>query len=350
MTDVRQRAAAAEGPSEVAPGVHRIPLPFPRRPGVTRLRSVNVHLIRRGDGYVLIDSGMGTTESFDVLVDAVRSLGVEPEQVTTLLVTHVHPDHYGSSQKWRELTGARVLLHARDAQFMMHLFLLTPTDYALFRRRHGVPERSIEGADEIRRAMRGFFAPAAPDATLRDDDTMVIGASGSKSVESASVRALLTAGHTPGHVVGYLPDLEVLISGDHLLPRITPHIGLGPNGLGGEDDGDPLGDYLDSLERVRRLTVRLVCPAHGPVFSGHDHRVQQIIDHHRFRLRAAVDAVSRRPRTAWEVCTAIFGVLDSGQHDAATMETLAHLRHLELTGRVMQVDGDAPVRWSVVAS
>jgi glyoxylase-like metal-dependent hydrolase (beta-lactamase superfamily II) len=333
-----------EPPSEVAPGVHRIPLPFPKRPGV-RLRTVNVHLVRRGDAYVLIDSGMGTTESFDVLVAAVRSLGVDPQQVSTLLVTHIHPDHYGSSQRWRELSGARVLLHARDAQFMMHLLLLTPTDYALFRKRHGLPERGSDNPDESRRSMRDVFGPAAPDATLRDDETLVLGGDEAASADAGAVRAMLTAGHTPGHVVGYLSDLEVLVSGDHLLPRITPHIGLGPDGLGGEDAGDPLGDYIDSLERVRGLRVKVVCPAHGPVFGNHAHRVQQIIDHHRFRLRAALDAVSRRPRTAWEVCTAIFGRLEDSQHDAATMETLAHLRHLERTSRVVTVDGDAPVRW-----
>jgi glyoxylase-like metal-dependent hydrolase (beta-lactamase superfamily II) len=340
MTDTQ-----GEAPSEVAPGIFRIPLPFPRYPG-TRLRTVNVHLVRRGGAYVLIDSGMGTTESFDILVAAVRSFGVEPEQVTTLLTTHIHPDHYGSSQRWRELSGARVLLHARDAQFMMHLLLLTPTDYVMFRKRHGLPERSSENPDASRRAMRDFFGPAAPDATLRDDETLVLGGDESASADGAAVRAMLTAGHTPGHVVGYLADLEVLISGDHLLPRITPHIGLGPDGLGGEDAGDPLGDYIESLEKVRTLPVRIVCPSHGPVFGNHAHRVQQIIDHHRFRLRAAVDAVSRTPRTAWEVCSAIFGRLDDSQQDAATMETLAHLRHLEKNGKVAAVDGDAPVRWA----
>ena len=344
MTEARR--PVPEAPSQVAPGVFRIPLPFPRRPDVTRLRTVNVHLVRRGDTWVLVDSGVGTTESFDVLVDSVRSLGVEPEQVTTLLTTHIHPDHYGSSQRWRERSGARVLLHARDAQFFVHMMLLTPTDYTLFRRRHGVPERSMAGADEMRRTLRSFFSPAAPDCTLRDDETLVVGGDGSPSADAAALRAILTAGHTPGHVVAYLPDVEVLVSGDHLLPRITPHVGIGPDGLGGDDAGDPLGDYLASLELVRGLPVRIVCPAHGPVFGDHERRVRQIVDHHNFRLRAVLDAVARRPRTAWEVCSAIFGDLDEGQHDAATMETLAHLRHLELSGRVALVDGDAPVRWS----
>lgn len=328
---------------EVVGGVWRIPLPFPPQPGVTRLRTVNVHLIRRGDDYVLVDSGMGSTDSFETLVAGVRSAGVEPEQVSTLLVTHIHPDHYGCSQRWRERSGCRVLLHARDAQYLLHVLLLTPTDYAEFRRRHGVPERGPV-TDEGRRAMRAFFAPAAPDATLADDETLLHGQVAAASAEAASLRALLTAGHTPGHVVVHLPDLEVLVSGDHLLPRITPHVGVGPDGRGGEEAGDPLGDYLASLERVRSLPVRLVLPAHGPTFTDHARRVQQIVDHHRFRLRATLDAAARRPRTAWEVATAVFGSLDVGQQDAATMEILAHLRHLEVQGRVTRVDAD-PVRW-----
>jgi len=344
-------APPVEPPSEVAPGVFRIPLPFPRAPGVTRLRTVNVHLVRRGESWMLVDCGMGTTDSFDTLVAAVRGIGVEPEQVTTLLSTHVHPDHYGSSQRWQELTRARVLIHAREARFLMHLLMLTPMDFAHFRERHGVPVRSAPGLspDEIRRQMRAWFAPAAPDETLRDVETVVVDKpQTATSADAAQLRAVLTAGHTPGHVVAYLPDVGVLVSGDHLLPKITPHVGLGPDGMGGEEPGDPLGDFLASLERVRALPVRLVCPAHGPVFTDHARRVQQVVEHHRFRLRAALDAVARRPRTAWEVSTALFGNLEPGQHDAAAMETLAHLRHLELSGQVARVDGEEPVRWAMV--
>lgn len=335
--------AGIEAPAEVAPGVIRIPLPFPRVPG-SRLRHVNVHLVRRGDAWLLVDSGMGTTDSFDTLVAGVRSVGIEPEQVGTLLTTHSHPDHYGSSLRWRERSGGRVVLSRREVQFVYHQLLLTPTDFQLFRDRHGVPPR--EPSDEARRRLRNVFHPAAPDATLGDAETLQLGGDGATSGDEASVHTLLTAGHTPGHVVAHLPDLDVLISGDHLLPRITPHIGLSPNGRGGEQDGDPLGDYISSLHAVRTLNVRLVCPAHGPVFGNAEHRIQQIIEHHEYRMRVAVDAVSRRPRTAWEVSRAIFGDLDVHSHDAALSETLAHLRHLEVRGRVHVVDDDQPVRWS----
>src|SRR5437899_1125854 len=241
MTDP---AAGIEAPTEVAPGVVRIPLPFPRIAG-SRLRHVNVHLIRRGDAWVLVDCGMGTTDSFDTLVAGVRSAGIEPEQVGTLLTTHSHPDHYGSSLRWRELTGAQVLLSRREVQFVYHQLLLTPTDFQLFRQRHGVPPR--EPSDEARRRLREVFHPAAPDCTLGDEETLRLGGNGAASLDQATLHSLLTAGHTPGHVVAHLPDLDVLISGDHLLPRITPHIGLSPDGRGGESPGDPLGDYITSL-------------------------------------------------------------------------------------------------------
>lgn len=341
MTDPVPRLEAA---AEVAPGVIRIPLPFPRVPG-TRLRHVNVHLVRRGSAWVLIDSGMGTTDSFDTLVAGVRSVGVEPEQVGTLLTTHSHPDHYGCSQRWRELSGARVLLSRREVQFIYHQLLLTPTDFQLFRERHGVPAR--EPSDESRRRLRDVFQPAAPDRTLGDDETLPVGDASAVTAEQAQVRSLLTAGHTPGHVVAHLADLEVLISGDHLLPRITPHIGLGPDGRGGEAEGDPLGDYIASLAAVRALPVRLVCPSHGPVFGNADHRIQQIIEHHEYRMRVALDSLARRPRTAWEVCRAIFGDLEVHSHDAGLAETLAHLRHLEVRGRVTRAGDDQPVRWAL---
>ena len=336
--------AGVDAPAEVAPGVIRIPLPFPVVPG-TRLKHVNVHLVRRGDAWMLVDSGMGTTDSFDALVAGVRSAGIEPEQVGTLLTTHSHPDHYGSSLRWRELTGAAVLLSRREVQFVYHQLLLTPTDFQLFRERHGVPAR--EPSDEARRRLRDVFHPAAPDRTLGDDETLRLGANGATGAAQASVHTVLTAGHTPGHVVAHLADLEVLISGDHLLPRITPHIGLSPDGRGGEAAGDPLGDYLASLEVVRALPVRLVCPAHGPVFGNPGHRIQQIIEHHEYRMKVALDSLARRPRTAWDVCRAIFGDLDVHSHDAGLSETLAHLRHLEVTGRVTMLDTDQPIRWTL---
>jgi glyoxylase-like metal-dependent hydrolase (beta-lactamase superfamily II) len=136
------------------------------------------------------------------------------------------------------------------------------------------------------------------------------------------------------------PD-GILFVGDHLLPKITPHVGLYPNG-----PQNPLGDFLNSHEKVKRLDARMVCPAHGGVYDDHRRRASQLIDFHRVRKMTMLEAIRRRPLTPYEVALEAFAISPNNRFQvmAATSETLAHLELLRFEGRALKAE-DGVIRY-----
>jgi len=152
-----------------------------------------------------------------------------------------------------------------------------------------------------------------------------------------------TPGHTDHHAVLFEESSGTLLAGDHVLPRITSNVGVYPGGR-----PDPLGDYLSALEKMKTLGVKRVLPAHGEPFDGRPGRVDEILAHHAQRLDATMEAASGTPCSAYKICRVLFPVLRSAHEERfALAETLAHLRYLELRGRLRQVEG-GPITWSVV--
>src|SRR5262249_25047599 len=137
------------------------------------------------------------------------------------------------------------------------------------------------------------------------------------------------------------PD-GILFVGDHLLPKITPHVGLWPNG-----PENPLGDFLASHEKIQRFDARLVCPAHGGVYEDHRRRARQLIDFHRVRKLAMLELIRRRPLTAHEVALDVFALPPDNRVQVmmAIYETLAHLELLRREGRALRVERDGVVRY-----
>jgi len=134
----------------------------------------------------------------------------------------------------------------------------------------------------------------------------------------------------------YMRKEKVLIVGDHLLPKITPHVGIYP-----DTAGNPLGDFLESQRKVQRFDVELVLPAHGAIYHDHRHRANQLIEHHRYRQAEMLDLIKSKPRTAFEVAQEVFGNEERPIFHvmAATFETLAHLElsYIEGSARKQEV-------------
>jgi glyoxylase-like metal-dependent hydrolase (beta-lactamase superfamily II) len=313
---------------EVAPGVVEVFLPLPMKPSI-----VNVYLVRAGDGWTLVDTGMRTEASMAAFRGALEAAGIAPQAIARIVCTHHHIDHFGTSGPYRELTGAEVYLHpleAERAQAMAHV----EADNGRFLGRHGVPP--LPPGQQLPSPSRFFglfYAPATPDHPLRDGEEIPLG-------DGRRLRVVWTPGHTPGHCCLLLEPDAILFVGDHLLPKITPHVGLYPNG-----PENPLGDFLASLEKVQRLDARLVCPAHGPVYEDHRRRARQLIDFHRVRKLAMLDVLRQRPRTAYEVACEHFAVSPENRFQvvAATSETLAHLELLRREGRVLSRERDGVI-------
>jgi glyoxylase-like metal-dependent hydrolase (beta-lactamase superfamily II) len=315
---------------EVHPGIFEIFLPLPMRPTI-----VNVYLIDCHGAWALIDTGMNSRESLGALEDGFREIGIRIEDLTILIGTHYHVDHFGASAEIRRRSNAKTYLNELDLERVNRLLTLGPAtsrpESRAFFLRHGFPidRYTPEG---LRPMWVGtdLYAPlTAPDAFIDDGDVIPVG--------DRHLEVIWTPGHSPGHSVIYLRKERILIVGDHLLPKITPHVGIYPTG-----PTNPLRDFIASQRKIQNFSVDLVLPAHGGVYHDHRHRANQLIEHHRYRETEILDLIKRKPQVAFEIAEQIFGEEERPIFHvmAATFETLAHLEYAHSEGRARRSDVD----------
>lgn len=314
----------------IAPGVHwwRLAIPGP-------LRHVNGYVLDDGDGVVLVDTGVNS----DAGVAAWEALIAGPlagRRVTRVLCTHMHPDHIGVAG-WlcrrfdaplvmtrTEWLWARMLTSDRRDE--------TPTEMLDFWRAAGWDAEEI---DHARAAGWSRFARSVARLPLgyrrmEDGDTLAIG--------DTHWRVVVGSGHSPEHACLLDEARGILIAGDQVLPRISSNVSLGVS----EPDADPLGEWLDSIARFRRLPADLlVLPGHGDPFRGLHPRLDALAAEHRGRLDM-LHAFLSEPRRAVDCFGQLFRrPVGRDVIGIATGEALAHLRRLEVEGRATRatVDG-----------
>ena len=321
------------GAFEVAPGVHRLPLPLP----MDGLRAVNVYVIETDDGLTLVDGGWAIPESRKVFEAGLRQLGYGVRDIRRFLVTHMHRDHYTQASVIGREVGAHVVLGLGDKATMdlMHSDALNE-DPNMDRLRAAGAEELAEGWREMMPSRPPSMDDyAMPDEWLDRDLVIDLGA--------RRLDAVSTPGHTQGHYVFADADASLLFAGDHVLSTITPSIGFEPAYV-----RQPLRDYLDSLAKVRALPDMKLLPAHGPVTDSSHTRIEELVAHHDVRLDQSLRAVESGARTAWEVAGELPWTRHERRRDElgpfdgvlAAFETLAHLELLALQGRVRRVGGE----------
>ncbi|MFM9369783.1 MBL fold metallo-hydrolase [Streptomyces sp. Da 82-17] len=336
-------------------GVWSIAVPIPDNP----LGHTLVHLLDTDRGPVLVDTGWDDPDSWDTLAAGLVACGTAVEDLLGVLVTHHHPDHHGLSGRVREASGAWIAMHAADAQVVRRTRAQQPArwlDYLAGKlAAAGAPDEHLAPLHAARASGRTRSLPglnaALPDREIVPGELL--------DLAGRRLRAIWTPGHTPGHVCLHLdeehptgrPGRGRLFSGDHLLPGITPHIGLYED----PDDAtvtDPLGDYLDSLERIGRLGAAEVLPAHQHAFTGARARVDELLAHHEARLRD-LRALLAEPLTPWQIAERMewnrpWDRIPHGSRTIAVSEAEAHLRRLVKQGLAEAVPGDEPVRYRAV--
>jgi len=307
---------------EILPGIFIIHLPLPMRPTI-----VNVTVLHSCGEWALIDTGVNTANSTAALLAALKQIGCAPQQIRKVICTHHHPDHFGGSQTYKELTGADVYLNEREYEASTHYAPHRRSEEAItFFLQHGIPLQRFAKVPSPGEFWAQLYAPAIPDHFIDDGDVLRVG--------DFEIEVISTPGHTPGHCVLYLRQPQVMIVGDHLLPKITPHVGVFPSG-----PANPLGDFIASQRKIQPFEVAMVLPAHGGVFQDHRHRANQIIQHHQYRMQEMFDIVRRQPRTAYEVAALAFGFdIESPitVQFPATFETIAHLEYMCHEHRVIR--------------
>ena len=317
---------------EVHPGIYEIFLPLPMRPTI-----INVYLVDCHGAWALVDTGMNSPESIATLEGAFAQVGIKIENLDTLIATHHHIAHLGASGEIRRRSHATTHIHQLEAARAGRMLFFGRTSSAErpesrpFFVKHGFPidENSSDGMRPSLMGTQMYSPVTEPDHFIADGDVIEVG--------DRKFEVIWTPGHSPGHNVIYLRKEKVMIVGDHLLPKITPHVGIYPDA---DADANPLGDFIDSQLKVQRFDAELILPAHGGVYQDHRHRANQIIEHHRYREAEMLDLVRTKPQTAFEVAQQIFGGEERPIFHvmAATFETLAHLEYARIEGRARKVE------------
>jgi glyoxylase-like metal-dependent hydrolase (beta-lactamase superfamily II) len=347
-----ERRPARQEAEEVAPGVLRIQLPI-SLPG---LGHVNCYAMEDSRGVVLVDPGLPGPRTWSQLKSRLASVGLPINRVHTVVITHSHPDHFGQAAKLQKRVGAEILTHESFRTFLdptaeeldgeTHTVFegvpptdgqaldpddptsparLTPTDTGPFARHtpwggkpYQLPLRRRLQYWAIRKAAGRFMATPTPTRRVEEADVLQLGGR-----EWVSVH---TPGHTQDHLCLWDPASGIMISGDHVLPTITPHIS------GMSVAPDPLADFFLSLDRMQTFDgVNTVLPAHGLEFDDLGGRAKSIKTHHHERLatlREAGDKVGRG--TVEDYMKELFQPRSWGS--MAESETYAHLEHLRLAG------------------
>ena len=315
---------------EPAPGVFRLVLPLPW-PGLDR---VNAYLLESPDGCTLVDAGMFLPDDedhgWDDVAAAFAATGHQPKDVTRLVITHTHIDHYGMAGRFVAETGCELVAHPladRDIELYQHPDERVRRLRELFAD-HGVSGDELDELTQFEDWRRFISDTVVPTSHVDDGDTLTVG--------GREWQVVYTPGHSENHICLWSPTDRLLISGDHLLPTITPHIDYERHG-----DKDPLGDFLESLVKVEKLDPAISLPGHGGPFEEGAERARIVVRHHERRLGSILQVVRREAHTAEEITQEIFGsTLLNFQKRLALGEALAHIRYLSKRGEIERVKGD----------
>ncbi|OGA38873.1 MAG: hypothetical protein A3G24_07740 [Betaproteobacteria bacterium RIFCSPLOWO2_12_FULL_62_13] len=319
-------APALGATKQVAAGVFwvRMPLPF-------ALEHVNLWLLGDGDGWTIVDCGLGTATTRE-LWEQVLAGCLDRRPVQRLIVTHCHPDHIGLAAWLCEKFGLSPwMTYSEYAHAHAVYHRVAGANHAALHtlhQRHGLDPARL-GALNSHEGHYRRGVPSLPEAyrRIRHGERLIAGQN--------TWRVIVGHGHSPEHAALYCDKLGVLISGDMLLPRISTNVSVWPM----EPDGDPVGEFLDSLEQFKELPPdTLVLPSHGLPFQGMRARIAELDCHHRSRLER-LTAVCGRPQTAAEVLPELFDRKLDDYHVVFAMgEAIAHLNHLMRCGTLDRVD------------
>ncbi len=312
----------------------RLALPFPGVP------HGNAWAIACDGGLVLVDTGMHEPGSMAELERAFDQVGLSVDDVRLVLCTHAHSDHCGQAATICDRTGCEMWMHPNYAHgYASSVDLDTQIARRLeIGRQGGVPPAALERyAERARESPSGIARAIEPDRELVDGVTI--------DTDLGVWRVYETPGHAPSHVCLFQPERRLLISGDHVLGRISLYFDYGWT-------PDPIGEFLESLAVVDELDARLALSGHGKPFldvHGHIEGNRALVRH---RLDAALAAVSwEAPRTALEITPAVHDEPMTERNAGWWLpETLCYLGHLELRGLVARESDGGVERWTATLS
>jgi glyoxylase-like metal-dependent hydrolase (beta-lactamase superfamily II) len=322
------------------PDLWSVPVPIPDSP----LRYTLTYIVAAGRGLVVVDPGWDTEAGWQALAAGLEVAGASPADVTGIVVTHIHPDHHGLSARLRDASGAWVAMHPAERDSLSAIRWLdggARREDLAWLRGCGVPGDVAGGLAVTGETLAAVLAMAKPDILLDHGDLVPL--------PGRRLRAVWTPGHTPGHLCLHEESGNLLLTGDHVLPRISPNIGLQPQAA-----GPPLAAYLRSLELVAAYDRAEALPAHEYRFLGLADRVRMLLAHHERRCEEVIAILARRgPATVWQVTQELswsrgWASVTGLMRRAAVAEAAAHLQYLadqrRITAAATAADGPGTYR------
>src|SRR5215469_2617848 len=256
--------------TRITPDVFELRLPIPWED-----THVNCFLLPDGDQVDMIDCGMSSQESFALIAAGLREVAGPRARLRRLLVTHIHPDHYGGAGEMTQRYGADLYLHRLEVPMVHPRYLEIEqlvAEVGRYLQVHGVPDAEADFLKNASRGFRQFVKPALPVLQLDGTEVLELG--------RRRLRVEWTPGHSPGHVCLFDTESRVLFAGDQLLPGASPNIGL---------------------RRLVGLAPSLVLPAHGRPFRAAADRAAELAIHHRRRKDQMVAVIGDGELNAWQV-------------------------------------------------
>src|ERR1700682_5750555 len=319
--------------TEVVEGVFELRLPIPFEDGL-----VNVFLFVDGTDADLLDCGMNSDESVAMIRQALVEVGAK--RLRRLVVTHIHPDHYGAAGTFAGGEGlADLYIHRLEGPLVHPRYVELEQlgkEVRTYLLVNGVSIDDAEVLSNSQRALSQVVKTAEPAVQLDGAETLQMG--------RRHLRVEWTPGHSPGHICLYDRQDKLLFAGDHMLPELSPNIGLHP-----QSTPDPLHEYLAGLPRLAASEPALILPSHGRPFTGAPARVKVLEAHHRRRLDQIVEIVGGGKETGWEVALELWGPRENlYEKRLALQEALAHLQALAGDARGGKEVPAAPVAWAPV--
>lgn len=288
----------------------RVPLPF-------RLDHVNCFLAKNNDGksWTLIDTGLYNKETIAIWDELFQTKNIE-----RVIISHEHPDHIGNAGYLQQKYNVDIYMTKRALQFNSYFIqkqrLQELNDYY---KASGVSQQLIDDLIKANKKMIHAIYPLTNEKMihfLNEGDELQIG--------NLKYNVIFTPGHADGLFTLYSKENNVLLSTDHILPKITPNVSYWFFG-----EQNPLHLYIQSLEKLKKLNANLIIPSHGKPFYDANNRIDEIITHHNERLEHILSIIKREEKTVFEITNEMFTKnLTTHEMRFAIGEAIAHLEYL----------------------
>ena len=266
------------------------------------LQDVDVFIFSTGNGFLMIDAGLNTDESFSALIMGLKDLGYRLEGIKKLIITHYHLDHCGLALRLQKMTSVPVYLHDSDKKilefFKKHLDGYPEKIWNFFHS-YGVPDNTMDFITKELYVYKALLLGPTDTLPLQDGDRF--------EIEDGYIDVIATPGHTPGHVSLFYPEERILFGSDFILKDEWPHGGLYPH----TKDYNPIKDYLESLKKVKAIEPKVIIPSHGEPIYEPLKRIDDAIGFMIRKIDEVYGTLKNGPLNLAQICDRVFRSYDS---------------------------------------